>query len=157
MLTGMAAYLPAFLLDSAWMFPPGESFPGVQVLIRATSSLAFLQRRFLLCIGSLARLAPRFKPLRYNCRHLGVATLVVALTHAVLLTVWYHGFGVPNSLLSLLVSNPRYDTMGGFPFESLGFVALLILFLLAATSHEFWNSNLGPGLWKAIHMPVYLF
>jgi nitrite reductase/ring-hydroxylating ferredoxin subunit len=32
---------------------------------------------------------------------------------------------------------------------------LLLLFLLAATSHDFWNANLGPGLWKGIHMSVY--
>ena len=77
------------------------------------------------------------------------------LAHAVLVTVWYHAFGVLNPLLSLLVSNPRYDALGGFPFESLGLVALLMLFPLAATSHDFWNTNLGPGWWKAIHMLVY--
>ena len=155
MLGGMAVYLLAFLLGSSLMVPRGESFTPVQVLIRATGSLAFLQLGFLLCIGPLARLTPRFKPLLYNRRHLGVATFVVALTHAVLVTVWYHAFGVLNPLLSLLVSNPRYDALGGFPFESLGLAALLMLFLLAATSHDFWNANLGPGLWKAIHMLVY--
>ena len=155
MLGGMAVYLLAFLLGSSLMVPRGESFTPVQVLIRATGSLAFLQLGFLLCIGPLARLTPRFKPLLYNRRHLGVATFVVALTHTVLVTVWYHAFGVLNPLLSLLVSNPRYDALGGFPFESLGLAALLMLFLLAATSHDFWNANLGPGLWKAIHMLVY--
>ena len=155
MLGGMAVYLLAFLLGSSLMVPRGESFTPVQVLIRATGSLAFLQLGFLLCIGPLARLTPRFKPLLYNRRHLGVATFVVALTHTVLVTVWYHAFGVLNPLLSLLVSNARYDALGGFPFESLGLAALLMLFLLAATSHDFWNANLGPGLWKAIHMLVY--
>ena len=93
MLGGMAVYLLAFLLGSSLMVPRGESFTPVQVLIRATGSLAFLQLGFLLCIGPLARLTPRFKPLLYNRRHLGVATFVVALTHAVLVTVWYHAFG----------------------------------------------------------------
>jgi sulfoxide reductase heme-binding subunit YedZ len=37
----------------------------------------------------------------------------------------------------------------------LGLVALVILFLLAATSHDFWNAQLGPGLWKGIHLLVY--
>ena len=155
MLVGMAVYLLAFLLGSTLLLPDGESFTPVQMLIRGTGSLAFLQLSFLLCIGPLARLTPRFKPFLYNRRHLGVATFFVALTHAVLVTVWYHAFGVLNPLLSLLVSNPRYDALAGFPFESLGLVALLMLFLLAATSHDFWNSNLGPGLWKAIHMLVY--
>ena len=155
MLAGMTAYLLAFVLGSSVFLPTQESFTPVQILIRATGSLAFLQLSFLLCIGPLARLTPRFKPFLYNRRHLGVATFLVALVHAVLVTVWYHGFGVLNPLLSLLVSNPRYDSLAGFPFESLGLAALLMLFVLAATSHDFWNANLGPGLWKALHMLVY--
>ncbi len=155
MLSGMATYLLAFVLGSTLVLPADQSFTPVQVLIRATGSLAFLQLSFLLCIGPLARLTPRFKPFLYNRRHLGVGTFVVALAHAVLVTVWYHAFGTLNPLVSLLVSNSRYDALGGFPFESLGLVALLMLFLLAATSHDFWNANLGPGLWKAIHMLVY--
>lgn len=155
MLAGMSAYLLAFVLGSTLVLPADQSFTPVQVLIRATGSLAFLQLSFLLCIGPLARLTPRFKPFLYNRRHLGVTLFALALVHAVLVTVWYHAFGVLNPLLSLLVSNPRYDALGGFPFESLGLVALLMLFLLAATSHDFWNANLGPGLWKAIHMLVY--
>ncbi len=91
----------------------------------------------------------------YNRRHLGVATFLVALVHGVLVTLWYHGFGELNPLLSLLVSNPRYDSLAGFPFEVPGLLALVMLFLLAATSHDFWNANLGPGLWKAIHFLVY--
>ena len=155
MLAGIAVYLVAFALGSSLWVPPDESFTPVQVLIRATGSLAFLMLSLLLCIGPLARLTPRFKPYLYNRRHLGVATFVIALAHAALVTVWYHGFGVLNPLLSLLVSNPRYDSLNGFPFESLGLAALLLLFLLAATSHDFWNTNLGPSIWKGIHMGVY--
>ncbi len=155
MLASMAVYLLAFVLGSTLLVPAGESFTPLQIMIRATGSLAFLQLSFLLCIGPLARLTPRFKPFLYNRRHLGVATFLVALSHAVLVVVWYHAFGVLNPLLSLLVSNPRYDALAGFPFESLGLAALLMLFVLAATSHDFWNANLGPGLWKALHMLVY--
>jgi nitrite reductase/ring-hydroxylating ferredoxin subunit len=32
---------------------------------------------------------------------------------------------------------------------------LVILFLLAATSHDFWNTTLGPRVWKTLHMLVY--
>lgn len=155
MLAGIAVYLVAFVLGSSLGLPPGESFTPLQILIRATGTLAFLMLTFLLCIGPLARLTPRFKPLLYNRRHLGVATFVLALVHGVLVTLWYHGFGELNPLVSLLVSNPRYDSLAGFPFESLGLVALLLLFVMAATSHDFWNANLGPGLWKAIHLSVY--
>jgi sulfoxide reductase heme-binding subunit YedZ len=155
MLFGMGVYLACFLAGAAFAPAAGESFTVMQTLIGATGSLAFLQLSLLLCIGPMARLTPRFKPLLYNRRHLGVATFLVALTHAVLVTIWFHGFGVLNPLVSLLVSNARYDSVVGFPFESLGMVALAMLFLLAATSHDYWNANLGPGLWKAIHMAAY--
>jgi DMSO/TMAO reductase YedYZ heme-binding membrane subunit/nitrite reductase/ring-hydroxylating ferredoxin subunit len=155
MLAGVAVYLLSFVLMASLAPPAGESFTPLQTLIRATGTLAFLLLTVLLCIGPMARLTPRFKPFLYNRRHLGVTTFIVALVHSVLAVVWYHGFGVLNPIVSLLVSNPRYDSLAGFPFESLGLVALLLLFLLAATSHDFWNANLGPGQWKGIHMSVY--
>lgn len=155
MLAGMAAFVAGFVAASAIAPPEGESFTPVQVALRATGSLAFAMLTFLLCIGPLARLTPRAKPFLHNRRHLGVATFTVALAHAVLVTAWYHGFGVIDPLTSLLVSNPRYDSIAGFPFEVLGIVALAVLFLMAATSHDFWNTVLGPGTWKAIHMSVY--
>ena len=156
MLAGMGVYLVAFVVGSSVVLPADERFTPLQILIRATGTLAFLMLSFLLCIGPMARLTPRCKPFLYNRRHLGVSTFVVSLLHAVLVTVWYHGFGELNPLMSLLLSNPRYDSLTGFPFESLGMLALLLLFFLAATSHDFWNANLGPGLWKAIHMLVYV-
>ncbi|MCA8900336.1 MAG: ferric reductase-like transmembrane domain-containing protein [Hyphomonas sp.] len=155
MLAGVAVYLTGFSAASSLATTDGESFTPVQMLIRATGTLAFLMLTFILCIGPMARLTPRFKPLLYNRRHLGVTTFLIALVHAGLVTLWYHGFSDINPIVSLLVSNPRYDSISGFPFESLGLIALLILFLMAATSHDFWNANLGPGLWKAVHMSVY--
>lgn len=156
MLAGVAVYLLVFVGISVLAQPAGESFAPVQIVIRATGTLAFLLLSFILCIGPLARLTDRFKPFLYNRRHLGVTTFFIALIHAGLVTLWYHGFSDTNPLVSLLISNPRYDSLAGFPFESLGLVALIILFLMAATSHDFWNANLGPGVWKALHMGVYL-
>ncbi len=156
MLGGVAIYLLAFVAVSSLTAPQGESFTPVQMLIRATGTLAFLMLSFVLCIGPLARLTPRFKPFLYNRRHLGVLTFLIGLVHGSLVLLWYHGFGALNPLVSLLVSNPRYDSLQGFPFESLGLVALCLLFVLAATSHDFWNTNLGPRLWKALHMTVYV-
>jgi nitrite reductase/ring-hydroxylating ferredoxin subunit/DMSO/TMAO reductase YedYZ heme-binding membrane subunit len=156
MLAGAGLYLLTFVGVSSLVTPDGESFTPLQMLIRATGTLAFLQFSFVLIIGPLARLTPRFKPFLYNRRHLGVFTFVVGLAHGVLVLIWYHGFGVINPLLSLLVSNPRYDSLGGFPFEALGLVALVLLFLMAATSHDFWNANLGPRVWKALHMAGYV-
>jgi nitrite reductase/ring-hydroxylating ferredoxin subunit len=38
----------------------------------------------------------------------------------------------------------------------LGFLALIIFFLMAITSHDFWLHNLSPRVWKTLHMFVYL-
>jgi hypothetical protein len=67
--------------------------------------------------------------------------------------LWYHGLSEVSSFVSLLVSNPRYHSPGGFPFESVGLAALQILFVMAATSHDFWNGVLGLGLGAAFPSP----
>lgn len=155
LLTGVLVFLAAFVAASSMAFPGERGVGEVQLLIRAFGACAFALLSLILVIGPLARLSPRFLPLLYNRRHLGVSCFLLALAHAGLVLFWYHGFGAINPLVSLLVSNPRYDSIAGFPFESLGLVALVILFVMAATSHDFWNAVLGPGLWKALHMGVY--
>src|SRR5215472_11054494 len=104
------------------------------LLIRAFGTAAFLMLHVVLCIGPLARLDRRFLPLLYNRRHLGVATFLAGLGHAVIAVGFYHGFGHVRPLRSLLTSNPNYSSLVAFPFETLGLVALVLLFLLASTS-----------------------
>lgn len=152
---GVLAFIGAYVAASLTSAPAGESYSEIQLLIRATGACALALLTLILAIGPLARLAPGVLPLLYNRRHIGVTCFLVALAHAALVIVWYHGFSDLNPFVSLLASNPRYDAIGAFPFESLGLVALVVLFAMAATSHDFWNANLGPGLWKSIHMSVY--
>lgn len=156
LLAGIAAYLSAFVIATHYAFAPGQSMTLIQVLIRAFGSCAFGLLSLILAIGPLARLSPRFLPLLYNRRHLGVACFLLALVHAALAIVWYQGFSNVNPFVALLTSNPRYTSIDGFPFESLGAVAFAILFVMAATSHDFWNANLGPSFWKTLHMGVYI-
>lgn len=156
LLLGIAVYLSIFVAVTHFVFAPDQAMTLVQVLIRAFGSCAFGLLTLILVIGPLARLSPRFLPLLYNRRHLGVACFLLALVHAALAIVWYQGFSDVNPFLALLISNPRYTSIDGFPFESLGAVAFAILFVMAATSHDFWNTNLGPTFWKTLHMGVYL-
>lgn len=155
LVAGVAVFLIAFIAAGALTTPKGESFSEIQLLMSALGACAFAMLHLVLAIGPLARLSPRFKPILFNRRHLGVATFLVALAHAGLAILWYHGFSQTNPLVSVFTSNARYDSIQGFPFESLGFVALVILYLMAATSHDFWNTNLGAGVWKTLHMLVY--
>ncbi|MFT3785494.1 MAG: ferric reductase-like transmembrane domain-containing protein [Tepidisphaeraceae bacterium] len=126
------------------------------VLIRATATLAFVLLHVILLIGPLARIDRRFLPLLYNRRHLGVMTFLIALAHGLLVLGYYHGFGAISAVTSLLSSNTQYRSISAFPFETLGLIALLILFLMAATSHDFWLKTLSPGAWKFLHMGVYV-
>ena len=63
------------------------------LLIRALALAAFLMLHVILSIGPLCRLSPRFLPLLYNRRHLGVATFLVALAHAVFAIAQFHAQG----------------------------------------------------------------
>ncbi|MEM9839293.1 MAG: ferric reductase-like transmembrane domain-containing protein [Pseudomonadota bacterium] len=152
----VVTFLGVFIAGAIVGQPEGESVHPVQLVIAATGTLSFLMLTFILSIGPLARFTDRMKPVLYNRRHLGVATFTIALLHAGLVLMWYHGFSETNAFVSLLISNPRYDSLQGFPFESLGLLAFAILLVMAATSHDFWNAQLGPGAWKAIHMSVYV-
>ena len=124
-------------------------------LIRALGLTAFLLLHLILSIGPLARLDNRFLPLLYNRRHLGVTMFILALGHGVFSIVQFHTLGNVNPLVSVLTSNGRYDSLGQFPFQPLGLVALVALFLMAATSHDFWLAHLTPPVWKSLHMGVY--
>lgn len=110
---------------------------------------------FVLLIGPLARVSPRFLPVLHNRRHLGVATFLVALVHGAFATLQFHALGDVNPLASVLSSDGSFTDGGAFPFQPLGAIGLGVLFLLAATSHDFWLANLTPRVWKGLHMTVY--
>ena len=125
------------------------------LLIRGLGGGALLLLHVVLAIGPLCRLDPRFLPLLYNRRHLGVCMFLLAAAHGGFSVVQFHGFGVLNPLVSVLASNGSYDSLTQFPFQALGLLALAILFLMAATSHDFWLANLTAPVWKSLHMLVY--
>jgi sulfoxide reductase heme-binding subunit YedZ len=114
------------------------------LLIRALGLAAIVLLHIVLSIGPLARLDRRFLPLLYNRRHLGVTMFLVALGHGVFSIVQFHALGDLNPILSVLVSDGSYERGAGLlPFQPLGLAALVLLFLMAATSHDFWLKNLG--------------
>ncbi len=150
---GVIAYIAAFVGVSATLDPA----PRIEtILIRATGTAALLLLHLVLIIGPLCRLNSKFLPLLYNRRHLGVTTFIVGLAHGVLTTIQFHTFGDVNPLVSILTANPRIDSISQFPFQPLGLAALVILFFMAATSHDFWLANLTAPVWKAMHMSVYI-
>lgn len=123
---------------------------------QAFGTCVFYLLTFILCIGPLARLDKRFLPLLYNRRHLGVLTCILAFFHVDNILGWYNAFSPINKYTSVFIVNTSFDRFLGFPFELLGVGALLILTILAVTSHDFWLHFLKPTLWKVLHMGIYL-
>jgi nitrite reductase/ring-hydroxylating ferredoxin subunit/DMSO/TMAO reductase YedYZ heme-binding membrane subunit len=149
----LALYLALFCGVGALLHPNATI---ETLLIRGFGTAAFLLLHVILSIGPLCRLDRRFLPLLYNRRHLGVTMFFLALGHGSLALFQFHALGDLNPLVSLFVSNTAYDSLVWFPFQTLGFAALAILFLMAATSHDFWLHLLTPPVWKRLHMLVYL-
>ena len=156
LVVAIVAYLAIFIRFAPNFQSAGAQPDDMTLRMRAFGSCAFVLLTLILCIGPLARLDERFLPLLYNRRHFGVLTCAVALAHSSAVIGWYFNFSPLDPYVALLSSNTSYGEVRGFPFEVFGIAALLILVVLAATSHDFWLSFLTPPVWKALHMGVYL-
>ena len=155
LLVAVVAYLLIFLRLGAFATEGTRPVDGAILRMRAFGTCAFLMLTAILCIGPLARLDARFLPLLYNRRHFGVMTAVVAAVHASHVLGWYFAFSPTPPYEALLSSNTAFGQVLGFPFETLGIFALIVLTILAATSHDFWLSFLTPPVWKALHLLIY--
>jgi sulfoxide reductase heme-binding subunit YedZ len=150
---GVAAYLAIFGLLTRMVFP---HLTDEIMLIRAFGTAAFVLLHVILCIGPLCRLNPDFLPLLYNRRHAGVTMFALGLIHAALVVITYHAGGDTDPILSIFKGSPITGSVSGVPFQPFGFIGLVILFLMAATSHDFWLANLSAPVWKSLHMMVYV-
>ena len=150
---GIGFMLACFAGFQLWLHP---EITAETLIIRATAITAFLLLHIILAIGPLARLNAKFLPLLYNRRHLGVSMFFIALIHGVFSIIQFHALGDTNAIVSVFTSNQHYQEISEFPFQTLGFFALIILFLMAVTSHDFWLNNLSPAVWKTLHMGVYV-
>lgn len=150
---GVALYLVVFIALCSVLRP---NITAETMLIRAFGTGALLLLHVILSIGPLSRIDSRFLPLLYNRRHMGVTMFLLAAAHGAFALVQFHALGDINPVVSVFVSNTDYASLGNFPFHPLGLIALVIFFLMAATSHDFWLANLTPPVWKTLHMLVYV-
>jgi nitrite reductase/ring-hydroxylating ferredoxin subunit/DMSO/TMAO reductase YedYZ heme-binding membrane subunit len=156
LLAAVALYITGFTQIASSLHPPKNLPDAIDVRIRAFGTCAFLMLTVILSIGPLARLTPRALPLLYNRRHFGVLTFLIATAHVWFMLEWYAVQGNLPNIVTELTTWGDYAKFIGFPFKVLGIGALLILLLLASTSHDFWLGFLGPPLWKALHMALYV-
>jgi nitrite reductase/ring-hydroxylating ferredoxin subunit/DMSO/TMAO reductase YedYZ heme-binding membrane subunit len=156
LLGGVIVFIATFMTVGALRNPPGDWPAWINLRIKAFGTCAFVMLTIILMIGPLARLSPRFLALLYNRRHFGVLTFLVALVHAYSVVDWFAVQGVLGDLIGEMTGSPNYGKFIGFPIKALGLTGLSILFLLAATSHDFWLAFLTPRIWKALHMALYV-
>ena len=155
MLAGVVAFLWLFLFISPELLSHEYPINPQIHNARAFGACAFVMLTVILCIGPLARIDQRFLPLLYNRRHFGVMTVFVAITHASYIMNWYFAFSNSDQYEALLFANTSYTQLAGFPFEVFGIFALIVLAILAATSHDFWMKFLTPPVWKRLHSLIY--
>lgn len=151
---GVVAYLAVFDAVTRAALTGAHAITPEILGMRAWGSCAFLMLTAILCLGPLARLNPRFLPLVYNRRHFGVVFFLVAANHARQVLNFYHAYG-PVSKIESLLTNDAMFTATSAPFQLFGAAALTIFFVMAATSHDFWQKVLGGRQWKTLHMLVY--
>ena len=156
LLAAVALCLVGYTEIAPLLVPEARALDGQSLRIKAFGSAAFLLLSFALAIGPLARLDRRFLPLLYNRRHLGVMVFALALAHALEVLGWHFAFSPTPPLVAALASEPGLGNWPGTPFVPFGILALLILFALAATSHDFRLNFLTPPVWKALHLSIYL-
>jgi nitrite reductase/ring-hydroxylating ferredoxin subunit/DMSO/TMAO reductase YedYZ heme-binding membrane subunit len=144
------------MLIEGSLHPPKNQAEWIDLRIRAFGTCAFFMLSIILCIGPLCRLDNKFLPLLYNRRHAGVTMCLLGFIHAGLVVITYQAGGDTNPILSIFKGSPLTGSIAGVPFQPFGFFALVILLLMAATSHDFWLANLSAPVWKSLHMLVYL-
>ena len=154
LVAGIAAYLTVFDGVARATLSGAQAITPEILGMRAWGSCAFLMLTAILCLGPLARLNPRFLPLVYNRRHFGVIFFFVATNHARQVLNFYHAYGPVPKLASLLTNDAMF-TGASAPFQLFGAAALSVFFVMAATSHDFWQKFLGGRQWKSLHMLVY--
>lgn len=145
-------FLSLSIVTNLYLFP---TINVATLVIRSFGLLSIVLLHIILSIGPLCRINPKLLPLLYNRRHLGVSMFIVVSVHACLSIFWFHGNGNVHPLISIFTSNTHYDSFLFFPFQTLGFLAYIILMFMAFTSHDFWLSVLTPRIWKSLHMLVY--
>jgi nitrite reductase/ring-hydroxylating ferredoxin subunit/DMSO/TMAO reductase YedYZ heme-binding membrane subunit len=156
LVAGVALFIGTFMIVGALRSPPADAAAWINLRIKAFGACAFTMLTIILMIGPLARLSPRFLPLLYNRRHFGVLTFFVALVHAYSVVDWFAVQGAMGDLIAEMTGSPNYGKFIGFPIKALGLFGLSVMFLLAATSHDFWLAFLTPRIWKALHMALYV-
>lgn len=112
------------------------------LILRATSTLAFILINLVLLIGPLSRFSDKVLKLYYYRRHLGVITFFIAWLHPAIILPEYFKLSI-NSALSL-------------PFIFYGFTAFMIMMWMGLTSWDIVQKKFKPMWWNILHSLLLL-
>ena len=118
---GVLGFLVAYAGTTAWLQGAADALTPPQLLIRTFGAGAFVLLTLVLAIGAAGAADPRFLPLLYNRRHLGVTTASRWPRPRRAGLVRFHGFGDDLPLSLLDAPTARGDAIqGGLPFRASG-------------------------------------
>lgn len=135
--------VPVIILAALWFAraaTPVRTANDLTLIIRVAGVMAFLFLNFTLLIGPWSRIHKFFIRFYKHRRHLGVTTLLLALTHASTISAYFFADN-PEKLLAA-------------EFVLFGSTALLILFALGATSWNYLQKHVSVKVWQIVHLAL---
>lgn len=134
-------------VDIAWMVFQSELGPDpAKKLALITGAWSMRLLLCTLCISSLSRINPAWRLIVRWRRIVGVMTFFYAALHLLVFIALYLEFDLAQ----------LFSELHKRPYITVGFVAWLMLLLLAVTSNNMMVKQLGATRWKLLHKLVYL-
>lgn len=116
-------------------------------MIKTTGLLAIALLSITLLVGPLCRFIPSLYYLKAHRKFWGILSFITALTHAVLVYVYYSNYDFYKLFNT---ASPKYFGILA------GVIALIILLVVAITSSQKILNSLNPKAWKIIQSTAYL-
>lgn len=133
------------------------------LFIRTTSLLAISVLHFVLLIAPLSKIHSAFLALLPLRKPAEILLLIFASLHGFFSLMHFHAGGNRTVLASLFLSNTQYGSFAEFPFQTLGFIGLLLLLtfgglrvFVSVKRMAAWNKKLLHYLIQIIYVLVLL-
>lgn len=118
-----------------------------QEMIKTTGLLAVALLSLTLIIGPVCRFFPSLDFLKAHRKFWGILSFFVALTHAVLIYIFYVNYNLAKLFNP---ASPKYFGLLA------GLASLLILLAVTLTSNKLALNSLSPKVWKVVQSMAYL-
>lgn len=152
-------FLGLFLLGGSFSYFQLKLQPFTTLdtlVVRTSSLLAISLLHFVLLLSPLSKIHSAFSvllPLRSSAE---VLLLIFGSLHGFYSLIHFHGGGNKSALTSLFLSNTQYGSLTEFPFQTLGFLGLLLLLTFGGI--RMYEKSIGKTLRfkKQLHLLVQI-